>query len=98
MEEKQDLPQLEMRNVLGTDHPADLMTKHLTRSVMDTHLKFIGQRRAEGRAQAGLQVQGTVAAAASGGVAGTDTATTIPMNARAKSEVGECFSKVGTAT
>ena len=36
-QEKQDLHQLEMRKVLGTENPADLMTKYLTRSVMDTH-------------------------------------------------------------
>ena len=83
IQEKQDFHQLEMRKVLGTKNPADLMTKYLTRSVIDTHLQFIGQRRAEGRAQAGLQVQGTAAAAADGGVAGTHTATTIPATARA---------------
>ena len=78
-----DFHQLEMRKVLGTKNPADLMTKYLTRSVIDTHLQFIGQQRAKGRAQAGLQVQGKAAAAASGGVAGTDTATAIPKHARA---------------
>ena len=82
IQEKQDLHQLEMRKVQGTNNPADLMTKYLTRTVIDTHLGFIGQQRAEGRAQAGLQVQGTAAAAAPGGVAGTNTAMTIPTNAR----------------
>ena len=82
IQEKQDFHQLEMRKVLGTKIPVDLMTKYLTRSVIDTHFKFIGQRRAEGRAQAGLQVQGTAAAAATGGVAGTHAATTIPTTAR----------------
>ena len=82
IQEKQDLHQLEMRKVQGTKNPADLMTKYLTRMVIDTHLQFIGQQRAKGRAQAGLQVQGKAAAAASGGVAGTHTATTIPTNAR----------------
>ena len=28
--------------VLGTESPADLLTKYLTRSVMDTHLNFLG--------------------------------------------------------
>ena len=82
IQEKQDLHQLEMRKVQGTNNPADLMTKDLTRTVIDTHLRFIGQQRADGRAQAGLQVQGTAAAAANGGVAGTHAATTIPANAR----------------
>ena len=66
IQEKQDLHQLEMRKVHGTNNLADLMTKYLTRMVIDTHVKFIGQQRAEGRAQAGLQVQGTAAAAESG--------------------------------
>ena len=83
MQEKQDLHQLEMRVVQGTKIPADLMTKYLTRMVIDTHLQFIGQQKAKGRAQAGLQVQGKAAAAASGGVAGTAAATTIPAHARA---------------
>ena len=82
IQEKQDFHQLEMRKVLGTKNPANLMTKYLARSVIDIHLQFIGQRRAEGRAQAGLQVQGTAAAAANGGVAGTHAATTIPTTAR----------------
>ena len=82
IQEKQDLHQLEMRKAQGTNRPADLMTKYLTRTVIDTHLKFIGQQRAEGRGQAGPQVQGTAAAAASGGVAGSNTAMTIPAKAR----------------
>ena len=48
IQEKQDLHQLEMRKVLGTDNLADLMTKHLTRSVIDTHLQFIGHHGADG--------------------------------------------------
>ena len=63
IQEKQDLHQLEMRMVLGTDNPADLMTKYLTRSVIDTHLQFMGHHRADGRAQAGLKVQGKTATA-----------------------------------
>ena len=45
IQEKQDLHQLEMRKILGTENPADLMTKYLTRSVMDTHFGFLNQRR-----------------------------------------------------
>ena len=60
-QEEQDLHQLEMRKVLATDNPADLMTKYLTRSVIDTHLQFMGHHRADGRAQAGLKVQGKTA-------------------------------------
>ena len=59
IQEKQDLHQLEMRKILGTENPADLMTKHLTRSVMDTHFGFLSQRRESGRAKSGLNIQGS---------------------------------------
>ena len=42
--ETQDLHQLDMRKVLGTENPADLMTKYLTRAVMDTHREYLSQR------------------------------------------------------
>ena len=58
IQEKQDLRQLEMRKVLGTENPADLMTKYLTRAVMDTHLEYLSQRRESGRARSGLNIQG----------------------------------------
>ena len=70
IQEKQDLHQLAMRKVLGTDNPADLMTKYLTRSVIDTHLQFMGHHRADGRAQAGLKVQGKTATAVNGRAVG----------------------------
>ena len=70
IQEKQDLHQLEMRKVLGTDNPADLMTKYLTRQVIDTHLQFMGHHRADGRAQAGLKVQGKTAKAVTGRAGG----------------------------
>ena len=58
IQEKQDLHQLEMRKILGTENPADLMTKYLTRSVMDSHFGFLSQRRESGRAKSGLNIQG----------------------------------------
>ena len=58
IQEKQDLHQLEMRKVLGTENPADMMTKYLTRPVMDTHLEYLSQRRESGRARSGLDIQG----------------------------------------
>ena len=73
IQEKQDLHQLEMRKVLGTDNPVDLMTKYFTRSVIDTHLQFMGHDRADGRAQAGLKVQGKLANAVTGRVVGSET-------------------------
>ena len=56
IQEKKNLHDLEIRKVLGTENPADLMTKYLTRSVMDTHLDFLGQRRESGRARSGLNI------------------------------------------
>ena len=67
-------------------------------TVIDTHLKFIDQPRAEGRAQAGLQVRGTAAATASGGVAGSGAATTIPTNARTSQKYCRVFPEWGTDT
>ena len=58
IQEKKDLHDLEIRKVIGTENPADLMTKYLTRSVMDTHLDFLSQRRESGRARSGLNIQG----------------------------------------
>ena len=58
IQEKKDLHDLEIRKVLGTENPADLMTKYFTRSVMDTHLDFLSQRRESGRARSGLNIQG----------------------------------------
>ena len=58
IQEKQDLHQLEMRKILGAENPADLMTKYLTRSVMDSHFEFLSQRRESGRAKSGLNIQG----------------------------------------
>ena len=49
---------MEMRKVLGIENPADLMTKYLTRAVMDTHLEFLSQRRESGRASSGFNIQG----------------------------------------
>merc|ERR1712185_815534 len=71
IQEKKDLHDLEIRKVLGTENPADLMTKYLTRSVMDTHLEYLSQRRESGRAKSGLNIQGKSAPDS----AGTSTAT-----------------------
>ena len=62
-QEKHDLHQLEMRKVLGTHNPADLMTQYLTRTVIDTHIQFMGHQREAGRSRVGLNVQGAANAA-----------------------------------
>ena len=49
---------------MGTENPAGLMTKYLTRQVMDHHLESLSQERAAGRAQSGLEIQGKQASPA----------------------------------
>ena len=42
----------------GTENPADMMTKHLPRQPLDKCMGQLNQTRAQGRAKAGLDVQG----------------------------------------
>ena len=58
VQEKQDCKQLELRKVLGTENPADLMTKYLTRDVVNGHMERLGQEVRAGRAEKGLEMQG----------------------------------------
>ena len=58
IQDRQDSKQLELRRVLGTENPAELMTKHLARQSLDKCMKQLNQHRAVGRARAGLDVQG----------------------------------------
>ena len=44
--------------VLGTENPADLVTKYLSRDKMHNCLKSIGQEIRQGRAKSGLDIQG----------------------------------------
>ena len=58
IQERQDEKGLELRKVLGTENPADLMTKHLARQPLDKCMLQLNQHRTSGRASAGLDVQG----------------------------------------
>ena len=58
IQERQGTKELELRKVLGTENPADLMTKHLARQSLDKCMRQLNQHRAVGRARAGLDVQG----------------------------------------
>ena len=95
IQEKQDCHQLELRKVLGTHNPADLMTKYLTRTVIDTHLQFMSHQRADGRAKAGLKVQGKAASAANGRAVGTKTTATTLTEAREHPKSALCFQSEG---
>ncbi len=58
IQEKQDLKELELRKVLGTDNPADMMTKHLPRASLDRCMTQLNQHRVCGRAKTSLNIQG----------------------------------------
>ena len=64
IQERADSKELEMRKVLGTENPADMMTKHLARQPLDKCMMQLNQHRATGRAKTGLQIQGAGSAKA----------------------------------
>ena len=49
---------MELRKVLGTNNPGDMMTKYLARMPLDGCMVQLNQHRVTGRAQAGLNIQG----------------------------------------
>ena len=53
----QDREGAEYTKILGTENPADLMTKYLARDVIDKHMSSLGQVFQEGRANKGLEMQ-----------------------------------------
>ena len=57
VQEVQDREGVTYRKVLGTDNPADLMTKYLTREVIVSHMAKLGQEIREGGAEKGLEMQ-----------------------------------------
>ena len=59
VQEVQDREGVTYQKVLGTENPADLMTKYLTREVIDKHTTKLGQEVREGRAQKSLEMQGS---------------------------------------
>ena len=58
VQEQQERKEVEYRKVLGTENPADLMTKHLLRSALDGCMGSLNQERLAGRARSGLEIQG----------------------------------------
>ena len=59
VQEVQDREGVTYQRVLGTENPADLMTKYLTRDVINAHMSRLGQEVREGRADKGLEMQGS---------------------------------------
>ena len=52
--------------MLGTENPADMMTRYLTRSLIGKCMGHLFQERVEGRAKAGLEIQGNEKGPAAG--------------------------------
>ncbi len=59
IQEKQDLAELELRKVFGTENPSDMMAKYLARSSLDNCMSQLNQEGASGRAQSCLEIQGS---------------------------------------
>ena len=57
IQDVQDREGAEYAKILGTENPADLMTKYLARDVIDKHMSTIGQVFQSGRAGKGLEMQ-----------------------------------------
>ena len=57
IQDVQDREGAEYTKILGTENPADLMTKYLARDKIDKHMSTIGRDFKEGRADAGLEMQ-----------------------------------------
>ena len=60
VQEKQDREDAVFQKVLGTENPADLMTKRLVREKIDKCMSQLSQHRSQGRAKSGLELQGAV--------------------------------------
>ena len=58
IQERQNEKDLELRKVLGTENPADLMIKNLARQSLDKCMLQLNQHRTMNRAQASLDIQG----------------------------------------
>ena len=59
LQERQNEKDLEFRKVLGTEPPADLVTKHLARQPFVKCMLQVNQHRVKGCAKAGLDIQRT---------------------------------------
>ena len=60
VQERQDREDTVYQKILGTENPADLMTKYLVREKIDKCMDQLSQSRLDGRAVVGLELQGTV--------------------------------------
>ena len=77
IQERQNEKDLELRKALGTENPADLMTKYLARQPLDKCMLQLNQHRTLGRAKASLDIQGK-------GKANVDTVPTLAEKPRSQ--------------
>ena len=61
IQDVQDREGAQHMKILGTENPADLMTKYLVKDKMDACMQVIGQEVRQGRAKSGLDIQGASA-------------------------------------
>ena len=61
IQERQDREDTVYQKILGTENPADLMTKYLVRDKIDKCMSQLSQNRLEGRAVGGFELQGAKA-------------------------------------
>ena len=61
LQEQQLRRVIEMTKVPGTRNPADLMTKHLGREMLDLYSQMLGYTYVEGRAQAAAELHSVYA-------------------------------------
>ena len=57
IQERVEQKEFEVEKVAGTSNPADMMTKHLGRSKLQTYMRKIGQEEKTGKAQEALELQ-----------------------------------------
>ena len=57
IQDVQDRDGAEYIKILGTENPADLMTKYLARANIDKHMATMGQVFQDGRSDKGLEMQ-----------------------------------------
>ena len=57
IQEKVEEGEIHIEKVLGTENPADLMTKYLPAGKVDKYMTKLGQEQREGRAEKSLKTQ-----------------------------------------
>ena len=56
IQQKREEGELEYKKVVGTENPADILTKHVNAKDLENQLDRLGMMRTDGRAQEGLKI------------------------------------------